>query len=78
MTIEVKIKIDFEKCKGCKLCISVCPQDCLETSKQSNNQDYFPTQIKKDLQKEDYTENCTGCGSCFQICADLCIEVYKN
>lgn len=78
MSIEAKVIIDKEKCKGCKLCISVCPKDILEVSKQSNNNGYFPAQPKKELQKEHYTENCTACTNCAIICPDVCIEVYKN
>jgi 2-oxoglutarate ferredoxin oxidoreductase subunit delta len=65
------ITIDPEKCKGCELCISVCPQNSLEVSKKSNPNGYFPAQVTN-------TKNCTGCASCAIICPDTLIEIYKK
>ncbi len=71
--MSTEVKIDSEKCKGCELCVSVCPKEVLEISKKSNSKGYFPAKTKKD-----YQERCIGCGSCFIICPDICIEIYKE
>jgi len=66
-----KIKIDIERCKGCGLCISVCPQKGIIISKSSNKAGYFPAQP---VNKSD----CTGCAMCAIICPDAVIEVYRE
>ncbi|MDD5191777.1 MAG: 4Fe-4S binding protein [Candidatus Nanoarchaeia archaeon] len=69
---KFEIKIDHEKCKGCKLCIHFCKFDVLEIDKISNQKGYFPIQVKN-------KENCTGCGNCYIICPEgICIEVYRK
>ncbi|MBN1621371.1 MAG: ferredoxin family protein [Endomicrobiales bacterium] len=65
-----KVKIESEKCKGCYLCIEVCPKKCLEVSKEFNKKGYHPVEFVND-------KECTGCGFCYQICPEVCIEVYK-
>lgn len=69
----VKMVIDSELCKGCKLCISACPQNTLETSKKSNTIGYFTTKSK-----QDYQDNCALCTNCATICPEICIEIYKE
>ncbi len=65
-----KIKINTERCKGCGLCVIVCPKECIVISEQSNKKGYFPA---KALNK-----GCTGCGSCALICPEAVIEVLKE
>lgn len=65
---KFSIDIDKERCKGCGLCIEVCPTDVLEFSKGYNNKGYHPAQVK-DIEK------CIGCGFCYQMCPDVCITV---
>ena len=69
--MSIEIKIDPERCKGCKLCIWSCPKDVLKVLKKSNNNGYFPVQqVNK--------ENCTGCGYCHTICPEGIVEIYKE
>ncbi len=63
-----RIVIDMERCKGCGLCITACPHNCIVTSQESNKNGYFPAQAKN--------IDCTGCGRCATICPDAVIEVY--
>ena len=37
-----KHTIDNDLCKGCGLCVSVCPKNVLEISDQVNAMGYFP------------------------------------
>ena len=62
-----KIVIDMERCKGCGLCITVCPRNSIAISRESNKNGYFPAQAKN--------IDCTGCTSCAIVCPEGIIEV---
>jgi len=62
-----KIIIDTQRCKGCGLCVAVCPKDNIVISKQSNNMGYFPANAKD--------TGCTGCTMCALICPEAAIKV---
>ena len=62
-----KIIIDAERCKGCGLCVTVCPKNGIAISKDSNKNGYFPA--------EPQNTDCTGCSVCAIICPDAVIEV---
>jgi len=65
-----KIVIDTERCKGCGLCVAVCPNNCIVMSKKSNKNGYFPAHSNN--------TDCTGCAVCAIICPDVVIEVYRD
>ena len=62
-----KIIIDTERCKGCGLCITVCPKHNIVIADESNKNGYFPAQAKN--------VECTGCMQCAIICPEGIIEV---
>ncbi|OAA31884.1 tungsten formylmethanofuran dehydrogenase [Kosmotoga arenicorallina S304] len=65
------VEIDEERCKGCGLCISVCPKKVLDFADHFNSKGYHPaTQVDK--------ENCIGCGFCYMMCPDTAITVYRE
>ena len=65
-----KIIIDTERCKGCGLCITVCPKKSIVVSKISNRNGYFPANAEN--------SGCTGCGACAIICPEAVIEVFQD
>jgi len=65
-----KIIIDIERCKGCGLCVAVCPKNAIVISNKSNKTGYFPAQAKN--------TDCTGCAMCAIICPDAAIEVHRD
>ena len=65
-----KITIDKEKCKGCFLCVGVCPKAMIKAEETLNKKGVNP--VKFEGQDE-----CLGCCLCAIICPDCCIEVYK-
>jgi NAD-dependent dihydropyrimidine dehydrogenase PreA subunit len=62
--------LEPELCKGCSLCVNICPQDVLHLAEMLNRQGFHPAA---------YTgEGCTGCGVCFYACPEPgAIIVYK-
>ncbi len=65
-----KIKIEPERCKGCGLCIEVCPKNSINISGRTNKMGYFFA--------ESCGDGCTGCAVCALICPDAAIEVYRQ
>jgi 2-oxoglutarate ferredoxin oxidoreductase subunit delta len=67
------IIIDQERCKGCGLCILVCPQHVI-----SLNESFFNA---KGFHPANLNENgaaCTSCSVCAVICPDVAISVYRE
>jgi len=69
-----KITIDQELCKGCQLCVSVCPKECIAVSKGLNEKGYYPAEFTQ----TEGEECCTACTLCALICPDIAIEVYRG
>lgn len=63
-------KITFNKlrCKGCELCISVCPKKLLKQADEINSLGFKPVEITD-------PEQCIGCASCAVICPDAVISI---
>lgn len=66
-----KTTIDENVCKGCGLCVTVCPKKILElASDRINAKGYNPARCV------DQTA-CIGCAMCGIICPDSAITVEK-
>jgi len=66
-----KIKINREKCKGCLLCVSVCPKQMIKQEGALNKKGVKPVKFEE-------TGACVGCAMCAVICPDCCIEVFNE
>jgi 2-oxoglutarate ferredoxin oxidoreductase subunit delta len=67
------IVIDQDRCKGCGLCPTVCPQEIiLMEQNKLNAKGYRPAVLA------DPDGDCTGCAICAVICPDICITVYRE
>ncbi|MEW5815931.1 MAG: ferredoxin family protein [Spirochaetota bacterium] len=65
------IKIDPEECKGCRLCVSACPQKCIVIGSTLNEIGYQYARFEK--------LECSACGFCYYICPEPgAITVYKG
>jgi 2-oxoglutarate ferredoxin oxidoreductase subunit delta len=65
-----KIVIDTERCKGCGLCIAVCPKGNIVVSAESNQSGYLPAEAKND--------GCTACTKCAIVCPEGIIEIFLD
>jgi 2-oxoglutarate ferredoxin oxidoreductase subunit beta len=60
--------VDKDRCKGCGLCITACPEHVLEMSEEINAKGYFfPIFAHPDA--------CTGCRYCALVCPDIALQV---
>ena len=64
------VTINAEICKGCGLCVTVCPRACVVMSRLSNSKGCFPAVVKSD--------KCSGCALCAIVCPDSAIEILRN
>ncbi len=66
-----KVTVDISRCKGCGLCVSVCPKKILGIdSKTHTEKGYYPAVCID-------PENCIGCAQCYAMCPDYAITVEK-
>jgi len=66
-----KIRVDKDRCKGCELCNSACPQQIIAMSKELNVKGYFYARVNR-------PSRCIGCRLCAIVCPDVAIEVDVN
>ncbi|MFI3315146.1 MAG: 4Fe-4S binding protein [Rikenellaceae bacterium] len=66
-----KIEVDLERCKGCDICVSICPVDAISLSRFVNSKGYHYCELSA-------PDKCVGCASCGQVCPDSCITVYRK
>ena len=67
-----RIEIDAERCKGCQICLTFCPKNCISVAKEPNLKGYYPAVY------DDPEQKCNGCTICAVTCPDIAIEVYRG
>jgi 2-oxoglutarate ferredoxin oxidoreductase subunit delta len=66
-----KVTFNEERCKGCKLCVAVCPKNIVLIDEEKLNlKGFHPAGVNE-------MEKCIGCAFCAIICPDCVIEVEK-
>jgi len=64
------IEVDDLHCKGCELCVGVCPKDVIALDMERlTPKGYHPAHLISD--------GCTGCAICAIICPDAAITVFR-
>lgn len=71
LTLMPKVTIRTEKCKGCGLCVFICPKKALAMSKELNVKGYHPAEFVDE-------EACISCAMCGMMCPDVAIKVEKE
>ncbi len=66
-----KLYIDTNRCKGCGLCVSVCPKNVLQISEEINAKGYFPVY-------QALPEDCNFCATCCMMCPDVAITITEE
>ncbi len=67
-----RVVVDDQRCKGCTLCTTACPQKVLVMGERLNGRGYHPVELI------DPQGRCTGCALCAVICPDVCLTVYRD
>jgi 2-oxoglutarate ferredoxin oxidoreductase subunit delta len=65
-----RVEFNEERCKGCELCINVCPKKIIHLAGRFNSKGFSPAEVTDQNQ-------CIGCAFCARMCPDVVIEVYK-
>ena len=67
-----RIDINLKYCKGCGLCVDVCPKQVIEIDDQTlSTKGIHPAhQVDPD--------NCIGCANCAALCPDAAITVWRQ
>ena len=60
-----------ERCKGCELCITVCPEKIIILAEHYNAMGFHPATVVE-------MGGCKGCAMCARMCPDVIIEVEKE
>lgn len=65
------LRINTKWCKGCNICIHICPVNALMESEKINQRGIYPPKLKKE-------DLCIRCRLCELHCPDLAIFVIKD
>ncbi|MGI6537166.1 MAG: 4Fe-4S dicluster domain-containing protein [Caldicoprobacterales bacterium] len=66
-----RVTFNEDLCKGCKLCVAVCPKKIVKIAEDRiNNKGYHPATVEE-------MDKCIGCAFCAMMCPDVVIEVEK-
>jgi 2-oxoglutarate ferredoxin oxidoreductase subunit delta len=66
--MKYRVSVDHERCKGCELCVGVCPRKVLAMGGRLNAASYRSAQTVNE-------QDCIGCEQCALICPDAAIMI---
>jgi len=70
--IMFKLTFYEDRCKGCKLCVAVCPKKIVYINNEKiNKKGFHPAGCSDE-------SICIGCASCARICPDCVIKIEKK
>lgn len=64
------VSFETERCKGCELCVGVCPKHIVVMSAATNARGYRYAAVER-------MDECTACASCARMCPDSVITVER-
>ncbi len=67
----MKIEISQKYCKGCQICVNICPKKVFSKSKLRNN-------YGTEMPEASSPENCVACRLCEKMCPDGCIDIEET
>ena len=71
-TLFEPLDIAVDRCKGCGLCVEVCPKGILELDGSTVNElGYHPIRLT-------HAAACTSCALCARVCPDTVFAVYAR
>jgi 2-oxoglutarate ferredoxin oxidoreductase subunit delta len=65
---SVSIRLNQEWCKGCYICLEICPKKVFEKSFEVSDKGFNPVIVA-------HPEECSRCLQCEMMCPDLAIDV---
>lgn len=68
MKNKFRVSIDRERCKGCELCLGVCPLKLITMATALNRKGYHFAETAR-------PEECLGCLKCARMCPEAAIEI---
>ena len=71
MAVKGIVKFNENKCKGCELCVAVCPKKIIRLKETVNGKGYHPAGVEN-------MDECIACASCAIMCPDGVIYVGKE
>lgn len=69
--MAIHLAFQQNRCKGCGLCITVCPKHILALDSVTNVKGYHPVTCTDET-------SCIGCASCAKMCPDSIITIKKD
>ncbi len=63
----LKSRANTELCKGCRLCVNVCPKNAIIPLEEVNKSGAKIIRVDEEL--------CIGCGMCYKMCPDCVFTI---